>query len=125
MDYSFLPFLVAASLVGIILIVTLVKLFKFIINLLSNEKDHKAVVLKKEKKTEYYNHRNQSPFIPPTKVNYYYITFKTPKRKRRKLNTDDETFNAVKEGDKGILRLKGSKFISFKKDELQFVFEDF
>ncbi len=115
-----LPLIVASIPVAIILISVFVKLFGFIRNLFSDEAQYEALVLKKELREEVRgsrsSNRNSNHYYSiPYRVNFYFITFRTPKHKKLRLKVDTPDFRAVKEGDTGILTLQGKKFISFEK----------
>lgn len=108
--------LIIAALPAAIFVITLfVKLFGFFRNVFSGEAEYEATVLKKVHNTEYRNNRTASGYNFPYKLDIYFITFRTPKHKKLRLKVDNKDYYAAEEGDTGILTLKGSKFISFKK----------
>lgn len=111
---TLLPFIVGSIPVAILVITVFYKLFNFVRNHLSDEKQYEATVLKMFQKTEYIGAKNPQKFCIPARVDYYFITFRTSKHRRLKLNTNAETFEAVKKGYEGTLTLKGKKFIKFE-----------
>ena len=110
-----LPFIIGATPAVIVLITIFVKFFGFIRNLFSDEAEYEATVLKKVHNTEYRNNRTASGYNFPYKLDIYFMTFRTPKHKRLKVKVDNKDYYAAKEGDTGILTLRGTRFISFKK----------
>lgn len=112
--FEALPFIVGAIPVAIILITVFVKLFGFIRNLLSDEVQYEATVLKKQRAEEYRKNRISENISVPYRIDIYFVTFKTPKHKKLKLKVDAATFRAAKEGGRGILTLQGKKFIGFE-----------
>lgn len=115
LSFEIFAIIISAVPITIFVVTFFVKLFGFFRNLFSSEAECEATVLKKEHRTEYRNNRTASGYNFPYKLDIYFITFRTPKRKKLRLKVDNKDYYAVKEGDIGILNLKGSKFISFKK----------
>lgn len=108
--------LIIAALPAAISVITLfVKLIGFFRNVFSGETEYEATVLKKAHNTEYRNNRTASGYNFPYKLDIYFVTYRTPKHKKLKVKVDNKDYYAAGEGDTGILTLKGSKFISFKK----------
>lgn len=107
--------IVGALPVAIILITVFVKLFGFFRNLFSDKIQYEAVVLKRDRKTEYRNNRVSKHYSIPYRLDIFFITFRTSKHKKLRLKVDGKDYRAVKEGNTGMLTLQGKKFISFEK----------
>ena len=116
-EFGFVIFaLIIAVLPAAIFSITIfIKLIGFFRNVFSGEVEYEATVLKKVHNTEYRNNRTASGYNFPYKLDIYFITFRTPKHKKLRLKVDNKDYYAAEEGDTGILTLKGTKFISFKK----------
>ena len=116
-EFGFVVFaLIIAVLPAAIFSITIfIKLIGFFRNVFSGEVEYEATVLKKVHNTEYRNNRTASGYNFPYKLDIYFITFRTPKHKKLRLKVDNKDYYAAEEGDTGILTLKGTKFISFKK----------
>lgn len=111
-----LALVIGAFPAAFIVITCVVKLVSFIRNLFADETEHEAVILEKRRTTEYRNSNSaKNGYNIPYRVDFYFLIVKTEKRKKMKLKVDTKDYDSVKEGDRGILILKGKKFISFKK----------
>lgn len=126
--YEDLALVIAALPAVIITITVFVKLFNFIRNLFSDQIEYEAVVLKKTEREEVRggrssNQNSTSYYSIPYRVNYYFVTFKTEKHKKLKLQVDNATFKAINENDRGILTLQGKKFIKFEKKIVGIIYE--
>ena len=126
--YEDLALVIAALPAVVITITVFVKIFNFFRNLFSDQIEYEAVVLKKEEREEVRGGRSSSRnsnhyYSIPYRVNYYFVTFKTEKHKKLKIQVDTECFRAVNEDDRGILTLQGKKFIKFEKKIVGVIYE--
>ena len=115
LSFEIFAIIIAALPTTIFLIASFVKIFGFFRNLFSDKVEYEAAVIKKEHKTEYRNNRISKGYSIPYRVEFYFITFKTPKYKRLRVKVDTKDYRAVMEGDIGLLTVQGKKFISFEK----------
>ena len=77
--------------------------------------EHEAIVVTKETKERIFRNYSTGGGGIPAMDRQEHILFRMKNGKKMKLIVDSATFIKTDEGDEGILRLKGTRFISFEK----------
>lgn len=105
---------IAAIVIGGV-IAAVVKIFRWSDNNHAEITEHKALLIKKQTNERIY--RNTAVGGIPARSTLYYLTFRLENGKKCRFNVKITDSIKVKEGDEGILKLKGTRFVSFEKEE--------
>lgn len=108
---------IAAIVIGGV-IAAVAKIFRWSDNNHAEITEHKALLIKKQTNERIY--RNTAVGTVggiPVRSTLYYLTFRLENGKKCRFNVKITDSIKAKEGDEGILKLKGTRFVSFEKEE--------
>lgn len=116
--FQVVTFIIMAAIVAGGIITLIVKLFSWSENNHAEITEHKALLIKKQTNDRVY--RNTAVGTVggiPVRSTLYYLTFRLENGKKRRYSVNITDSIKAKEGDRGTLKLKGTRFVSFERDE--------